>query len=100
MVYFKDYVRNQVGCLHAWDPTLTYEGALPACKNIQDLQVYRNISTELATLAIQDLVDETDCQVPCIYMKYTLANAMPPTYDRYTSYRSEKITSLYATYFW
>ena len=91
MVYFKDYERNQVGCLHSWDPTLKNESALSACRNIQDLQVYRNISTYLATLAIKDLVDETGCQVPCTYMKYTLANEMPPTYDRYiNTYRSNR----------
>ena len=107
MVYFKDYVRNQVDCLHFWDPTLTYESAIPACRNIQDLRVYRNISTHLATLAIEDVVDETECQVPCTYMKYTLANEMPPFYDRYIKNTNlhliqvkEKITSLYLTYFW
>ena len=104
MVYFKDFVRNQVGCLHSWDPTLAYESALPACRNIQDLRVYRNISSYLASLAIQDLVDETDCQVPCTYMKYTLANEMPPTFERYTYtfYRPIGITktSSYANHFW
>ena len=81
-LYFKDYVRQQVSCFHSWDTTFTSDSTLPACTNISELRVYQNISTNLAKLDTQDLVYETGCQVPCTYMKYTLARAMPPTYER------------------
>ena len=81
-IYFKDYVKRQVGCLHPWDPTFTNDSTLPACRSIQELQNYQKISSYLARLGQKDMVNETECQVPCRYTKYTQATAIT-TFERY-----------------
>ena len=81
-IYFKDHVKRQVGCLHPWNPPFTNGSTLPACRSIQELRAYQKISSYLASLGQKDMVNETNCQVPCRYTKYSLATAIS-TFERY-----------------